>query len=429
MNNIETLEEKFKTLTENIVLDHAAMDVTTGEIAKKLNSVYYNQKNDSSSHMYIVGSVGRNTAIKNSSDLDLLFDLPVEIYHKYDNYKYNGQSALLQDVKNALVERYPKTTIRGDGQVVVLEFTNYTVELVPGFIQNDSRFKYPDTHDGGKWKYTDPLSEKEKCANNDIQSNGIFSDFCHIIRAWKNEIGFEFKGLLIDTLVNENFEENDYYSGKGYSSYLEIFKNILEYLKSQNSNQNYWFALGSNQKIYNTDNAEFIKKASDALDMIENSENISITLHDLLGDEFPAEELQEECSSYSYDNTEKYIQNLFPVDIKYNLKIDGVVSQNGFREYNIRNHASMQRAISHNRKIKFFIESTNCPSPYSIYWKVRNVGAVAEKKNLIRGQIIKGNDTHTEPTSFYGPHFVECYLIKNGVCVAKNKLLVPIGYE
>ena len=48
-----------------------------------------------------------------------------------------------------LKERYPKTDISGDGQVVVIEFNHYTVELVPGFKQPDNRFKYPDTHDGG----------------------------------------------------------------------------------------------------------------------------------------------------------------------------------------------------------------------------------------------------------------------------------------
>ena len=48
-------------------------------------------------------------------------------------------------VKKFLQERYPKTDISGDGQVVVIEFSRYTVELVPGFKQADGRFKYPDT--------------------------------------------------------------------------------------------------------------------------------------------------------------------------------------------------------------------------------------------------------------------------------------------
>ena len=95
--------------------------------------------------------------------LDIIFDLPSEVYDKFDDYTSNGQSALLQEVKGVLQERYPKTDIRGDGQVVVIEFTAYTVEFVPGFKQSDDRFKYPDTHDGGSWKYTNPIAEQEKC--------------------------------------------------------------------------------------------------------------------------------------------------------------------------------------------------------------------------------------------------------------------------
>ena len=128
------------------------MESTAGDIAKKLNNYYYELDGDSESHMYIVGSIGRKTAIAGSSDLDILFNLPNSVYKKYDNYKSNGQSALIQDVKKAVQERYPNSDISGDGQVVVIAFNKYTVELVPGFKQSDDRFKYPDTHDGGSWK-------------------------------------------------------------------------------------------------------------------------------------------------------------------------------------------------------------------------------------------------------------------------------------
>ena len=66
--------------------------------------------------------------------------------------------------------------------------------------------------------------------------------------------------------------------------------------------------------------------------------------------------------------------------------------------------------------------------PYDIYWKVRNVGPVAESKNCIRGQIEKTNlHTHREHTDFQGSHYVECYLVKNNICVARAHISVPIG--
>ena len=113
----------------------------------------------------------------------ILFDLPKETYTKYDNYESNGQSALLQEVKNILLERYPNTKMKGDGQVVVISFSKYKVELVLAFKQTDNRFKYPNSNNGGSWKYTDPLPEIEECKNLNELTTGNFYDVCHMLRA------------------------------------------------------------------------------------------------------------------------------------------------------------------------------------------------------------------------------------------------------
>jgi 23S rRNA-/tRNA-specific pseudouridylate synthase len=65
----------FETFCSNILLDNLAdMKKTAGEIAKKLNKSYYDLDSENELHMYIVGSVGRKTAISGNSDLDILFE-------------------------------------------------------------------------------------------------------------------------------------------------------------------------------------------------------------------------------------------------------------------------------------------------------------------------------------------------------------------
>jgi hypothetical protein len=434
---IVALEQDFETFCDEIQLNNKAdMESTAGEIAKKLNSHYYGLDKDVSSHLYIVGSVGRNTAIKDSSDLDLLFDLPQSVFKKYDAYKTGGQSSLLQEVKDILKERYPNTKMRGDGQVVVIEFTKYTVELVPAFLQNDDRFKYPDTKDGGSWKYTNPLSEQEECKKCNKNSNGIYFDFCHIMRSWKNTVGFEFGGLLIDTLVYNHFKDKDNYKESGYEDYLTILQNIYNYLKAQDKDQNYWLAVGSNQQVDNSGDGVFVSKANKAskriADAIDAGDDINNVLQDLLGNDFPLNATTEKSScataSCTYRNTEQFIKELFPVDIRYSLQLDCRVSQDGWRDFFLREFLKTKGILRRNKSLDFFISKTDCPKPYSIYWKVRNVGPVAENRDNIRGQISRTDLTHQkEHTDFQGPHFVECYLIKNGVCVAKDRIDVPIG--
>ncbi|WP_050806356.1 SMODS domain-containing nucleotidyltransferase [Stomatobaculum longum] len=261
-----SLSKDFENFCKAIRLDNLSdMESTAGDIAKKLNNYYYELDGDSESHMYIVGSIGRKTAIAGSSDLDILFNLPNSVYKKYDNYKSNGQSALIQDVKKAVQERYPNSDISGDGQVVVIAFNKYTVELVPGFKQSDDRFKYPDTHDGGSWKYTDPLSEQDECENCNSDSNGTYYDFCHILRSWKNTIGFEMGGLLIDTLIYNFFQENEDFKDSSTDDYLKILTDLYKYLENQNPDQSYWLAVGSNQQVSNTDNGAFVSKAEKAI--------------------------------------------------------------------------------------------------------------------------------------------------------------------
>ena len=433
------LSDDFQSFVEGLVPDKlSAMETTTKEIAKKLNKEYYGLESESEEHMYIVGSVGRGTSIKGASDLDFLFDLPDSTYKKYDNYgeNSNGQSALVQEIKGVLQTRYPKTKMSGDGQVVVIEFTNYTVELVPGFKQSDDSFKYPDTHDGGSWKKTDPLPEIEASQDMAEETNNVFIHICNLMRAWKNNIGFKFGGLLIDSLMYKFLNENEDYKDSGYEEYFGMIKEVFAFLKGLNKDQTYWYALGSNQQVYNCDNGKFVTKAKNAYDKISaydgTEADINEKLQEIFGNEFPKNEVVSE-SAYEIASrkTEQFIYRLFPIDIRYNLTIDCEVTQDGYRPYSLRFMLNKGMLLMINKSLKFEVQSCDVPGgaeSCDIYWKVRNVGSEALKRNQIRGQIIKTNSTvQKEQTSFRGAHYVECFLVKNGVCIARDRIEVPIS--
>lgn len=297
-----SLKEDFNTFISSLEPTNIdEMETTVGEIAKKLNKKYYGLTGDSSSHMYIVGSVGRTTSIKGVSDLDILFELPDSVYKQYDAYESNGQSALLKDVRIVLKDRYPNTKISGDGQVVVIKFSNYTVELVPGFKQTDNSFKYPDTHDGGKWRTTKPLEEIAESKSTSEDTDGNFKYIANMLRAWKNKQGFKFGGLLIDTLTYNFLNSNTEYKNIEFDSYLDMTKELFKYLKELNKSQSYWYALGSNQQVYNCDNGKFVNKAKSVHKKIENlteeSSNINKELRKIFGNKFPKKSTQEDRKS------------------------------------------------------------------------------------------------------------------------------------
>ena len=142
------------------------------------------------------------------------------------------------------------------------------------------------------------------------------------------------------------------------------------------------------------------------------------------------EKLAESSKSenHIYTDTEEFIEDMYPVDLKYNLKIDCEVEKDGFRTMPIVRYLNEYfPLLPHNFAIRCSIKTTNCPLHYKILWKVKNVGNVAEERNMIRGQIEDRGKKIKETSNFYGPHYIECYLIKNGVCVAIDRVDIPIG--
>lgn len=441
-----SLKDDFQIFISNLEPNNIDdMKTTVGEIAKKLNSYYYNLTGDKISHMYIVGSIGRGTAVKGASDLDIIFDLPYSTYKKYDEYERNGQSSLLQEVRNILKTKYINTDISGDGQVVVIKFKKYTVELIPGFKQHDDSFKYPDTHNGGSWKITKPLIEIEESKNTIDDTNYNFKYIANMLRSWKNKQGFKFGGLLIDTLTYNFLNSKPEYRNIGFDNYLEMTKELFHYLKGLNKEQSYWYALGSNQKVYNCDNGKFVTKANKVYKNIENlteeSSNVNKKLREVFGRQFPKKITTKSNTLYShysyklYSNTEEFIEDMFQVDIRYSLNIDCKVTQDGFRPMLLSLILEKSMFLKSKKRLEFFIEniddSINKQGSYDIYWKIKNEGEVAKERNCIRGQIKKYNtDKIYESTNFKGNHYVECYIVQNNICVARAKIDVPISnYE
>ena len=438
-----SLETDFEIFIGNLEPTNISeMEITVGEIAKKLNKNYYDLDSDKISHMYIVGSVGRETAIKGVSDLDILFDLPVEVFKRFDAYKEKKQSSLLQEVKNVLKARYPNTDISGDGQVVVIKFNKYTVELVPGFKQSDDRFKYPDTNNGGSWKYTDPLPEVSESKKTAEDTDNNFKYIANMLRAWKNKQGFKFGGLLIDTITYKFLNEKTDYKNIGFDSYLDMTKALFEYIKGLNKDQSYWYALGSNQQVYNCDNGKFITKAEKAYkkikDLTANSSDVNKKLRQVFGTQFPKKATAENRtykSSYNqkyYNDTEEFIEDYFTVDIKYNISIDCKITQDGFRPMLLKKLLRDKMFLAIKKHLEFYIDSMDSEikkeAPYDIYWKVKNEGQEAIKRDCIRGQIKRTNTKSiNESSDFIGEHYVECYIVKDGICIAKDHIDVPIS--
>lgn len=89
-------------------------------VTSAMNREFWNITSDRQNSIY-VGSYGRGTAI-DTSDIDILMSLPESYYNQFNSVYGNGQSRLLQAVRQAILVRYPRSEVRADGQVVKINF-------------------------------------------------------------------------------------------------------------------------------------------------------------------------------------------------------------------------------------------------------------------------------------------------------------------
>lgn len=224
-------------------------------ICTRLNKDFW--KMDTTSGGRYIGSFGRNTATGWISDIDMLFEMPWSTYTNFNEYIGNGQSALLQAIKNSIKITYPNTELKGDGQIVLVKFSDgMKIEVLPAFKNSDDSYTFADSNGGGSWQKTNPISEIKAVATGDSLTNNNLRHLCRMARAWKYYCNVPIKGLLLDTLAYR-FLTNWTYKTNSFLYYDWMSRDFFEYLKNQTENQTIWYAIGSSQPIYNPDNFRY----------------------------------------------------------------------------------------------------------------------------------------------------------------------------
>lgn len=244
------LADWFRTFCGNIqVQNGATISYRYKAITKRLNTDFWETGSDTS-HSLQVGSYGRNTAIHGTSDVDMIFHLPYSLYKQYNNYSSNGQSALLQAVRASVKRTYSVTNIGADGQVILIPFNDgITFELVPGFVNKDDSYTYPDSNGGGSWKKTNPKPEIKEIRTRNRACNNNLVPLCRMMRSWKKAWRVPLGGLLIDTLAYQFIIDWEYRE-KSYLYYGYLCRDFFEYMANQSTDQEYWKAPGSGQWVH-----------------------------------------------------------------------------------------------------------------------------------------------------------------------------------
>ena len=254
------LADWFSTFCGNLqVKDSGSISNRYTTITRRLNIDFRSTESDTANSLY-VGSYGRNTAIEGFSDLDMIYELPVALYHQYNGYQGNGQSALLQAVKTSIERTYSTTSIRADGQVILVPFTDgITFEVMPAFANQDDSFTFPNANSGGSWETTNPRPEILAIRNRNNGCNGNLVRLCRMARAWKNQWNVPVGGLLLDTFAYQ-FIENYEHRDKSYLYYDYMCRDFFKWMADQDESQEWWRAPGSGQWVWGKSSFQYKAK-------------------------------------------------------------------------------------------------------------------------------------------------------------------------
>ncbi|MDO4913415.1 MAG: nucleotidyltransferase [Bifidobacteriaceae bacterium] len=393
-------------------------------LTKALNEEF-RSVGDETNHRLMVGSFGRHTSINGCSDLDMVYILPQSLKTSYSSEE--GPRRVLERTRKAMMKHYPSTTMEVRRLVVCVKFADFMFEVQPVFEDEDGSFLFPDTYKK-TWRTTNPRAEIDEFKDFNEATAGSLRKLCRLTRAWKDKHAVKMGGLLIDTLAYDFLQDHDEYWAK--CNLAIMLRDFFAWVAGQ-ENREFYYAPGSNQKVFVKHG--FRKKASAALKLADEAlaaqdeSQLAERWRLVLAKVVPISDAEQDAD-LDYIDTEEFIEDFFTEELSYSLEVGCKVTYGGI-QLSLDQWLKKYGKLQHDCNLRFNIQSHNVPEPFEVRWKVLNRGAEARRLNMIRGTIIEGSavHAHVETTMFRGNHYVECYLICNGLLVARSRIDVPIA--
>jgi hypothetical protein len=178
------VRERFQRLLSRLEYtgpDLAKFELHRISVTRRLHTAF------SANRILPIGSAQRQTAIPQSSDLDLMLVLQTkEVYWGRDIMR---SSTVLDNVRTELRYRYKNTEIGRDGQAVVVDFEDgeRPIDVVPGVfvgLKNGvATYLIPDG--SGDWIQTSPDAHNKLISIADARSGGKLKYIAKLLKYWR----------------------------------------------------------------------------------------------------------------------------------------------------------------------------------------------------------------------------------------------------
>jgi hypothetical protein len=384
------------------------------------------------------GSYAHRTIIKPQPGKDFDADILLQLSEDADWEPCDYIAEVYKALRRS--ERYRDLVDRKTHCVTIDYKNDFHVDVVPYIVRADSG--YVVNRKTNEFELTSPegfnawLDEKNRIANSNLVR------VIRLIKYLRDTKRMTIKSVILTTLLAEQVDEAAVWSDPGhYSDAPTALVNVVESLDSYlqlrpemplladpscpgQSFNHRWDQAG--YESFRSRFHDYAGQIAQAYETSEREESIELW-QSLFGTGFCAPTTTKDrtltAAIPQRRDTEEFLdrdRNIPFETTRYQLRMVGrVYGRRGFREYDLPRYGN---TVAKNCRVRFRVASCNVPRPYKVYWKIRNHGEEAARAHQLRGEIQEGgmDCEHRESTAYPGEHYVECYIVTHGRCVARD---------
>lgn len=379
---------------------------------------------------FLSGSYAKHTSIRPSkNDKKRDVDIIVVTSHSL----LDNSSKVIEELKDALCQSkaYENATVQHHS--VGIELSEISIDVVPVIRDlNDNQVFYIGDSKVGGWTKTDPKGHKSWSSQINQENNNAYKPLVKIFKWWRrtncpDDTKYP-KGIALEKLIADNLGDS---SATTEAFLIETMENIVSEYKETYSNMRLvpWIDDPSEKISGNnllkgytaSDFSAFIDKIDEHLKLLNDKGTESGIWRKILGTEFPKDSQTKSAYSLIVCENASHRQKMpWPYSRGGAVFINATVTT--IDGSNIE-YESNGYPLEKNCWLNFKA-LTGVKPPYRIMWQITNTGVEARNAGCLRGNFENsdlGLNGKKEATAYSGSHSVQCFVIKDAICVAKSK--------
>ena len=382
---------------------------------------------------FLSGSYAKHTSIRpvlgdSKRDVDIIV---------ITTYSADTNSVdVLEELRDVLIEKDLYKSAKLQSHSVGIELKGIDIDVVPVIVDSeDDQLFFIGDSDKNNWTKTDPKGHKSWSAKVNKNNNEKYKPLVKILKWWRRvncpENSKYPKGITLEKIIADNLGDS---SLSTEDFLIATIQNIIsKYKENYVDNNKNPVICDPSDKIKNndlllgystSDFSSFISKLSDHIDLHSSEGTSNVIWQKVLGTEFPNESnnsniIKSECLKNCLNASHRK-QPIWPmqrggvafVSLKV-LSTFGDVIEYQNNDFHLDKGCSLH-----------FKALTGIKPPFKVFWQIVNTGYEAMNEHCLRGGFEESNEGASgrrEITKYSGSHFVQCFIIKHGYCVAKSK--------